>query len=31
VAALVWARSVIVTQAALPLVESRAGASKEDA
>jgi large subunit ribosomal protein L4 len=31
VAALVWARSVIVTQAALPLVEGRAGASKEDA
>ena len=31
VAALVWARSVLVTQAALPLVESRAGAVKEDA
>ncbi len=31
VAALVWARAVIVTQAALPIVESRAGASKEDA
>jgi large subunit ribosomal protein L4 len=31
VAALVWARSVVVTQAALPLVESRAGAAKEDA
>lgn len=30
VAALVWARSVIVTQAALPLVEARAGAVKED-
>jgi large subunit ribosomal protein L4 len=29
VAALVWARSVIVTQAALPLVEARAGAEKE--
>jgi large subunit ribosomal protein L4 len=31
VASLVWARSVIVTQAALPLVEARAGAAKEDA
>jgi large subunit ribosomal protein L4 len=31
VAALVWARAVLVTQAALPLVEGRAGAGKEDA
>lgn len=31
VAALVWARAVVVTQAALPLVEGRAGAVKEDA
>lgn len=31
VAALVWARAVVVTQAALPLVEARAGAVKEDA
>jgi large subunit ribosomal protein L4 len=31
VAPLVWARSVVVTQAALPLVERKAGAVKEDA
>jgi len=31
VSAIVWARRVIVTQAALPLVERRAGAAKEDA
>jgi large subunit ribosomal protein L4 len=31
VAALVWARSVLVTQAALPLVEGRAGGGKEQA
>lgn len=31
VAALVWARAVLVTQAALPLVEGRAGAGKEEA
>ena len=31
VASIVWARGVIVTQAALPLVEGRAGAAKEDA
>jgi large subunit ribosomal protein L4 len=31
VAALVWARAVLVTQAALPLVEGRAGAVKEEA
>ena len=30
VAPLVWARAVLVTQAALPLVEGRAGAGKED-
>jgi large subunit ribosomal protein L4 len=31
VSAVVWARRVVVTQAALPLVERRAGAGKEDA
>lgn len=31
VAALVWARAVLVTQAALPLVEGRAGTGKEEA
>jgi large subunit ribosomal protein L4 len=31
VAAIVWARGVIVTQAALPLVEGRAGVAKEEA
>ena len=31
VASIVWARGVVVTQAALPLVEGRAGAAKENA
>jgi large subunit ribosomal protein L4 len=31
VAAVVWARSVLVTEAALPLVEARAGSGKEEA
>lgn len=31
VAPIVWARRVVVTQSALPLVEGRAGAGKEDA
>lgn len=31
VAALVWARSVLLSEAALPLVEARAGAAKEEA
>ncbi len=31
VTSIVWARGVVVTQAALPLVEGRAGASKEEA
>jgi large subunit ribosomal protein L4 len=31
VASIVWARGIVVTQAALPLVEARAGAAKEEA